>query len=87
MSNERIDNLIERIWMERKIPRDWGLGVKSPVHKKNDKSVCENYRGITLLSIVYKVLAKILAWRLEPLAENIVGEYQCGFRRKRATLC
>ena len=31
------------------------------------------------------MLAKILAWRLEPLAENTVGEYHCGFRKKRAT--
>jgi hypothetical protein len=30
-------------------------------------------------------MARILAKRLEPYAEEIVGEYQCAFRRNRAT--
>ena len=58
---KRLHNLIERIWIERKMPRDWGFAIICPVYKKNDKSVCENYHGITLLSIIYRVLAKILA--------------------------
>jgi hypothetical protein len=30
-------------------------------------------------------MARILAKRLEPYAEEIIGKYQCGFRRSRAT--
>lgn len=46
---------------------------------------CTNYRGISLLNVTYKVLAKILSRRLEVFAEHIIGDYQCGFRRGRST--
>jgi len=52
-----------------------------PIHKKVDKTDCQNYRGISLLSVIYKVFAKILAKRLSPYTEQIIGDYQCGFRR------
>jgi hypothetical protein len=44
-----------------------------------------NYRGI-LLSTTYKVLSKIFLGRLEPLAEECIGEYQCRFRKGRSTI-
>ena len=59
MLAKRLHNLIERIWIEGKMPRDWGLGVICPAYKKNDKSVCVNYRDITLLSIVYSATKNI----------------------------
>jgi hypothetical protein len=42
-------------------------------------------RGISLLSVIYKVLSKILAKRLNPYTEEILGDYKCGFRRDRST--
>jgi hypothetical protein len=38
-----------------------------------------------LLHVIYKVLSKILAKRLNPYTEEILGDYQCGFRRDRST--
>jgi hypothetical protein len=37
-----------------------------PVHKKGDKTDCNNYRGISLLSTSYKMLFNILLSRLNP---------------------
>jgi len=45
-----------------------------------------NYRGISLLNTVYKVFSKILLGRLEPLAEEFIGNYQCGFRKGKSTI-
>ena len=56
-----------------------------PLHKKGDKPVCENFRGIALLNAAYKVYARVLYSRLQPHAEIVLGEYQCGFRRDRST--
>jgi hypothetical protein len=64
---------------------EWKCGVICPILKKGDKTVCNNYGGISLLCTTYKVLARILAMILEPYAEEIIGEYKCGFRRNRAT--
>jgi hypothetical protein len=41
---------------------------------------CENYRAITLLCTAHKILANVLYLRLIPYIEEIIGDYQCGFR-------
>jgi len=67
------------------MPKEWAMTIICPIHKKSDKTDCQNYRGISLLSVIYKVFAKILAKMLSPYAEQIIGDYQCGFRRDRST--
>ena len=52
---------------------------------KGDRTVCGNYRGISLLSIAGKILSRILLNRLLPEAESFLPESQCGFRPARGT--
>ena len=47
---------------------------------------CNNYRGISLLSTSYKILSNICLSRMTAYANEIIGEYQCGFRRNRSTV-
>jgi hypothetical protein len=37
------------------------------------------------LSTTYKILSNIFLLRLNPYADEIIGEHQCGFRRNRST--
>ena len=53
---------------------------------KGDRSDCNNYRGISLLSIVGKLFARIILRRLQVLAERIYLKSQCGFRSKKSTV-
>jgi len=46
---------------------------------------CSNYRGVSLLNTAYKILSNILFARISPFAENIFGNYQCGFRKNSST--
>ena len=55
-----------------------------PIYKKDDKTDCSNYWGISLLSTTYKILSNILLSSLTPYAEEIIGDHQCGFRRNRS---
>ena len=58
-----------------------------PIFKnKGDHRDCTNYRGISLLAIAGKIMAKIVQGRLASLAEGVLTEAQCGFRQKRSTI-
>ena len=53
---------------------------------KGTRADCGNYRGISLLSIAGKILARIMLNRLIlSVAEKNLPESQCGFRRNRST--
>ena len=55
------------------------------IFKVGDRSECGNYRGISLLSIMGKIITRILLNRLLPFAEELLPESQCGLRPQRAT--
>jgi hypothetical protein len=63
----------------------WKESVIVPIHKTGDKSDCNNYRGISLLSASYKILLNIHLSRLSPYIDEIIGDHQSGFRRNRST--
>ncbi|KAL8574199.1 hypothetical protein ACOMHN_053520 [Nucella lapillus] len=55
--------------------------------KIEEGSVCGNYRGISLLSIAGKILARVILNRLiSNISENNLPEAQCGFRPGRCTI-
>jgi hypothetical protein len=82
---DAIHRIILRIWEDEEMPEDWLDGLICPIYKKGNRLDCSNYRGITLLNTAYKVLSRILFFRLRPLTEAFVGEYQAGFRAGRST--
>ena len=81
-----IHKLITSIWKREKLSEEWKESIIVPIHKKGDKTDCNNYRGISLLPTTYKILSNILLSRLIPYAKEIVGDYQCGFQRNRSTI-
>jgi hypothetical protein len=80
-----IHKLICSIWNKEELPQQWKESIIVPIHKKGDKTDCNNYRGISLLSTVYKILSNILLVRLTPYVSEVIGEHQCGFRRNTST--
>ena len=83
----RLYTLICKIWRDEKMPDDWKIGLIVPLFKKDDKMKCENYRGIMLLNVTYKILSisSVILERLKKHSEEILGECQCGFRPQRRT--
>ena len=57
----------------------------TPIFKKGDPKECKNHRGISVLNSAYKILSSILCERLKPFLQNIIGDYQCGFRPGKST--
>ena len=77
----RLQDLLISCWEQGILPQDLKHAVIIPLYKnKGEKSDCSNYRGITLLSIAGKVLARILLNRLIPsIIEDFTPEGQCSF--------
>jgi hypothetical protein len=80
-----IHKIIKLIWNKEELLHQWKESIVVPIHQKDDKTDCSNYRGISLLSTSYKILSNILLARLTPYADEITGDHQCVFRRNRST--
>ena len=80
-----IHKLIISIWNKEELPEEWKGSIIVPIHKKADKTDCNNYRGISLLPTTYEILSNILLSRLIPYAEEVIGDHQCGFRSNKST--
>ena len=74
-------------WSEGEVPQDMrDANVITLYKNKGDRGDCNNYRGISLLSVVGKVFARVVLKRLQVLAEQVYPESQCGFRANRSTV-
>jgi len=84
---EHLHNLLCQCWEEGAVPQDMrDANIVTLYKNKGDKSDCNNYRGISLLSIVGKAFAKVVLHRLQKLADRVYPESQCGFRSERSTI-
>jgi hypothetical protein len=81
-----IHSLITIIWEKEYVSEEWRMSVICPTYKTGDKLECTNYIGIALLCTAYKIFTTILRNRIEPIAEEIIGEYQAGFRSGRSIM-
>jgi hypothetical protein len=79
-----IHELINSIWNKEELPEDWKGSIIVPIYK-GDKTDCNIYRDISLLSTTLNILFNILPSRLIPYAQEIIGDQQCGFQRNSST--
>ena len=78
-----VKSIVVDFWLNERPPDQWELGMLKILAKKGDLSKAGNYRGIMLLEVAYKIVAILLHERLQPIAEGIDHEPQCGFRTER----
>ena len=67
------------------MPEEWKESIIVPICKKGNNADYSNYRGLSLLPTTYKIFSNILLSRLTPYAEEVIGDHQCGFRRRSTT--
>ena len=74
-------------WKEGTVPQDMrDANIVTLYKNKRDRSDCNNYRGISLLSVVGKVFARVALTKLQILSERTLPESQCGFGTGRSTI-
>ena len=69
------------------LPKDWRLAIVSPIYKKGAKNLAENYRPISLTSIICRLMEKLLKCQImnHLEQENLLSKKQYGFVNKRST--
>ena len=74
-------------WKYGMIPSEWRRSVVVPIPKKRRSGVCktDEFRGISLVPVAYKVMCSVIQGRLRHVVEerNLVAEEQGGFRKGR----
>ena len=83
-----LTRMFQVFWANGQLPQD--LRDANIIHlykNKGDRSSCDNHRGISLLSIAGKILARIMLNRItKHILDDVVSESQCGFRKQRGTV-
>ncbi|XP_075162791.1 uncharacterized protein LOC142235424 [Haematobia irritans] len=85
VSAEILTPHIKKAWLTEQLPEEWTKGTVIKLPMKNDLTDCNNWRGITLLNTIYKILAIILNNRMQ-CVEQALSEEQAGFRPHRSCL-
>nr|VZH91275.1 unnamed protein product [Spirometra erinaceieuropaei] len=81
------DAIPTEMWRQGEVPQDFKDATIVHLYKrKGNRHVCDNHRGISLLNIAGKILARILLNRLNNhLEQGLLPESQRGFCRHRGT--
>ena len=83
---EKLVELYNNMWMLEEIPKDWKNGTIVKIPKKGDLTDCNNWRGITLLSVPGKVFCSIILGRIRKAIDEKLREEQAGFRLGRSCI-
>ena len=73
--------------MQIKFPTAWKIAKITPLHKKNELNLAKNYRPVSILSPLSKVLGKIMYEQIYEYfsTQNLFHTNIHGFRKNRST--
>ena len=80
-----LHSICQQIWKTQQWPQDWKRSVFIPTPKKGNAKECSNYRTITLILHISKVMFKILQASLQQYVNHELPDVQAGFRKGRGT--
>ena len=82
----RLLRVYENAWTEGELPESTREVVVIPLPKKGQEAGrVQSYRPISMLTVDYKILSKVLAIRLLPILPELVHRDQSGFVPNRST--
>ena len=78
--------LCQKVWKEKKWPREWTQSLVIPIPKKGNLRQCQNYRTTSLISHSSKAMLRVILNRLKPKGAELLAEEQASFRAGRSTV-
>ena len=66
-------------------PQELKLANVTPIFKKDDATLCKNYRPISVLPSTSKIFERIIRNQLVPFIEEFLSPNLCGYRKRFST--
>ena len=70
-----------KVLEDGKFPNCLKLANIKPVFKKSLRTSKNNYRPVSIPSVISKIFERLLSKQLSGLFDNILSKFQCGFRK------
>jgi len=83
---EPLHYLFSKSLEQQILPSEWRLHSITPIYKSGDRASVTNYRPISLLCSVSKVLEKLVYDKVIQFVADRISNVQFGFLSKRSTL-
>ena len=80
---ESFMNALNESILKGQLTNTQGDGILSLIFKSGDETSLSNWRPITLLNVDYKIIARVLAQRLQKVIAKIVSSDQNGYIKNR----
>ena len=86
--SDPLSQLFNQSMSSETLPKDWTTANIVPIYKEGERCLVNNYRPISLTSIVVKVMEKVISRKLVTVLEKsgCIGNNQFGFRANRSTV-
>ena len=78
-----IHKLYSKMWANARIPQQLKQARIAPIHKSGQQELAENYRPISITSIIMRLFEKVVKARL--LKRDTLHRFQAGFRPHHST--
>jgi hypothetical protein len=75
-----LQSIFQDIWKDITVPDEWNHGVIVKIPNKGNLNECNNWRGITLLYILSKIMATIIIRRISTAVGTKLRQEQAGFK-------
>ena len=82
----RLYNIMKKAWETCNIPKSWVTGNVSLIPKKGDLGNVNNYRGICVMSLYYKIMMRIIYNRVANVIDVRMADSQYAYRSGRSTV-
>ena len=85
--SETLSNIFNESFARGVFPDHMKLGMITPTFKGGSKPDVSNYRPVSVLPTISKILEKLMLFRLTKFLDthNIIYEHQFGFQKNRST--
>lgn len=85
--SEPVHHLFQSSINQGHLPREWKLHLVTPIFKSGDRSMVNNYRPISLLCIISKVLERLVFDHIiDFISDKVINQSQFGFLRGKSTI-